>query len=100
MPAPGGGRAARALTGFAVGRAIEAAGLSVLRQRLAELADDAEARGRRVVTRDAVETVARDGLGAAVASKLTLGWTAARLFALGVAGLLLGSLPVAIAAFG
>lgn len=95
LPVPGG-RVPRLAANFAVARAVEAAGLSVLRERLLGLADDAERRGDRVVGRDAVEAVAREGVGVAVAARLTLGWTAARAVALGVACVLLLSLPVAV----
>ena len=96
-PTSRGGAFRRALAGFAVGRAAEAAGVGAARDRLVELADDAERRGERVVARDAVGTVAREGVAGAVASRLRLGWTITRATALGFTLALLVSLPVAAA---
>jgi len=91
------GAVRRALAGFAVGRAAEAAGVGALRDRLVELADDAERRGERVVARDAVTAVAREGVAAAVASRLRLAWTLTRATVLAFTVGLFLSLPLAAA---
>jgi len=94
---PRSGFVARALSGFVVGRAVEAAGVAALRDRLLELADDAERRGQPVVARDAVTAFVREGLVFAAASRVRLGWTATRMLGLAIGAGLLLSLPVATA---
>jgi hypothetical protein len=97
LHSPRSGFLTRALSGFVVGQAVEAAGLAALRERLLELADDAERRDQPVVARDAVTAFAREGLVIAAASRLRLGWTATRTLGLAIGAGVLLSLPVATA---
>ena len=87
-------RLSRALASFAVRRAVEEAGLTVLRQRLLGLADQAESLGHPTVGRELIEAAARDGLLAAVGRQLDVRWRASAAVVFLASAVALLSLPV------
>ena len=90
----------RVLASFAVRRVLEDAGVQALQERMLGLVEQAESLGHSHVGRELIEAGARDGLAAAVARQLDVGWRSNRVVALVTAAVALASLPVlALVAF-
>jgi hypothetical protein len=94
------GTLTRMFAGFALARVFQAAGVAALREQMLRVAREAEARGDRVVSPEAMREAARNGIAVAFAEQLDVGWQANEGFTRLTSALAVVSLPVLAIVFG
>jgi hypothetical protein len=97
---PSAGTLTRMFAGFALARVLQTAGVAALREQMLRVAREAESRGDRVVSQEAMREAARNGIAVAFADQLDVGWQANEGVTRLTSALALVSLPVLAILFG